>query len=288
MSRVLIVGSANFDLVWRTRRLPVRGETVIGTHFATFPGGKGANQAVAAGKLGANVFFCGSVGADSFGDSLIASLQSANVDTTWVRRSELPTGSASVIVEEDSGANQIVVALGANYDLSADHVSAAMTAIQPDYVLAQCEIPIAAIEAASQTQGKFLLNPAPAVALPDSLLARCEAILPNETELSVIAGSASILLVKGAKNVILTQGAEGVTWFSGERQDSIPTHKVDAVDTVAAGDVFCGAFVTALSEGKDFRSAIQFANAAAAISVTRHGAQASAPTRAEVEAMLLR
>ena len=291
MAKVLVVGSSNYDLVWRTARVPARGETVAGTSFATFMGGKGANQAVAAGRLGASVAFCGSFGTDSFGDEMLLAVSASGVDVSFVRRSRLPSGTASVVVEE-SGSNQIVVALGANMDLQPADVLAALQSLQPEYVLAQLEVPLDAVEAAASSSARFVLNPAPAAELPASLLARCFALVPNETEIATLvpgrsaSEAAKSLLDKGVENVILTLGERGVEWVSATGTVFVPSHKVVAVDTVAAGDVFCGAFVTGLSAGKPMEEALRYANAAAAISVTRHGAQASAPYPHEVEKML--
>lgn len=293
MGKVLVVGSSNFDLVWRCDRLPLRGETVAGNSFATFMGGKGANQAVAAARAGAEVAFCGCVGRDSFGDQMVAAVAESGVDVRFVGRCEVASGTAAVLVEE-AGANQIVVALGANMELTAEAVSQAIRDFRPDYVLAQMEIPLAAVEAASECGCRFVLNPAPASALSPELVNRCYAVVPNESELGLVvpgrdAESAVLALLEaGAENVVVTLGEKGALWASGHRRTEVPGRAVTAVDTVGAGDVFCGALVACLAGGSEFEEAIEFANAAAAISVTRHGAQASAPFRDEILAFAAR
>lgn len=293
MGAILVVGSANYDLVWRSQRLPTPGETLLGDSFATFPGGKGANQAVAAGKLDADVHFCGCIGADSFGDELIASLHAANVKTECVKRVSAPTGNAAIIVDA-KGANQIVVAPGANAELQPEDAIAAIERVRPDFVLAQLEIPLETVMAAASAAKCFLLNPAPARRLPQDLLSRCFALIPNETEMSALAGSttrdfeslAPELFKSGVQNVVVTIGARGAIWLANDSREECKGHRVAVADTTAAGDVFCGALVARMAAGASIGEAIPFANAAAAISVTRHGAQASAPNREEVEALL--
>ncbi len=288
MSKILVVGSSNLDFVWRCPRLPERGETVAGGSFATYAGGKGANQAVAAGRLGADAALCACVGNDIFGEQMKSSIGQAGVDVRFVRTGGSPSGTACIAVQDD-GSNQIVVAPGANMELTAHDVRQAADALNPKIALAQCEISMEAIEAASTAAPIFLLNPAPAAPLPAEVIARCFALIPNETELRLLASAsdqdqaAAELLAKGAKNVIVTLGAEGVDWYSqAEGRLRFPAHQVEAVDTVAAGDVFCGALAASLAAGQGMRDAIAYASAAAAVSVTRHGAQASCPTHAQV------
>jgi ribokinase len=292
MGRVLVVGSSNYDLVWRCERLPQKGETVAGNSFATFMGGKGANQAVACARAGAEVAFCGCVGRDSFGDQMRAAIESAGVDVGHLSRSDTPSGTAAVLVE-DSAANQIVVALGANLELSGESVEAAVAQFRPEYILAQMEIPLEALRAASRLGAKFVLNPAPAQALDAELVSQCYAVVPNESELNLVVpglfgdDAVEALLQMGAQNVVVTLGEKGAVWATATTLVEVDGYPMAAVDTVGAGDVFCGAMVAALSNGETFESAVRFANAAAGISVTRHGAQASAPERAEVLALMM-
>lgn len=289
---ILVVGSANADHVFRGPRLPLPGETVLGDSFAIFPGGKGANQAVAAGRLGADVSFVGSMGQDADGDMLLAGLQEAGVDTRFVWRRAEPTGAAGIFVDEN-GRNMIVAAPGANALVTAEEVETALRSAQPEWVLCQLEVPMPAMVAAS-TGPKFVLNPAPARAVPEEVLSRCFAIVPNETELEALTGiaptdeascraGAAKLLEKGVENVIVTLGERGAQWVwnGGSRIYGAPS--VKAIDTTAAGDVFCGALVSFLSFGRQMDEAIHWANRAAALSTTRLGAQSSAPTREEVE-----
>src|SRR5580658_6216376 len=208
---VLVVGSANADHVFRGPRLPSAGETVLGSSFSIFPGGKGANQAVAAGRLGAQASFVGCVGSDADGEMLLSSLRSSGVDVRFVSRSELATGAAGIFVD-DSGRNMIVAVPGANAMVLAESVASALEAVQPSFVLCQLEVPMAAVSAASLGP-RFVLNPAPACPVPEEVLARCFAIVPNETELEALTGvapvdeatcrlGASKLLDKGVENVI--------------------------------------------------------------------------------------
>ncbi len=290
---ILIVGSANVDHVFRSPRLPNPGETILGQSFAIHPGGKGANQAVAAGKLGGSVSFVGCVGLDADGALLTQSLSEAGVDLQYLRKLDTPTGAAGILVG-DEGTNVIVVAPGANAFVTAAQVAAALDSVKPKYVLAQLEIPIEAIEEVSHAD-RFILNPAPAQPLSAEILARCFALTPNETELEILTGivpdddatcqaAAWKLLDKGVENVIVTLGARGSYWVSQSGNRLCPPPHVNALDTTAAGDVFNGALVTFLAEGRDIANAIDLANHAAALSTTRPGAQESAPSRSELQA----
>lgn len=304
MGRVYVVGSANMDLVVRVDRFPKPGETILGTEFATFPGGKGANQAVASGRLGSDVRFVGKVGADSFGDLLVESLKAAGVDIAFLLRDfEVSSGVATITID-GLGQNEIVVVPGANGRLGGDEVRQGLSELAPgDVVLVQMEINIAAVEAAL-TCGPDgvvrILNPAPPPEepLPGSLLAKLDFITPNETETQILTGilpvdeesrfaAASELLRRGVRNVVLTLGAEGCCWQTGpggpcEAGVHLPAERVQAVDTVAAGDAFNGALASFLAEGRPVLEALRWAMKAATISVTRRGAQPSMPTRDEV------
>jgi ribokinase len=290
---ICVVGSANLDFVFRADRFPAAGETVLGGDFASFPGGKGANQAVAIGKLGGEVHFVGCVGDDRFGDVLVDSLRAAGVDTALLRRVEGVASGCAGIVLDKTGQNQIIVAPGANLHVSAEQVQGALAAFPDAAFLAQLEIPLDAASEIGHSQRAYL-NPAPAAPLPDSLLAQLFAITPNETETEVLTGirpddldscrvAAKVLLDKGSKNVVITLGENGCFWTSGLQELLVPSPKVKAVDTVAAGDCFTGALVYFLSEGRDWENALHLAAHAAALSVTREGAQASMPTRAELQ-----
>lgn len=295
---ILVIGSINMDLVAQTPRIPVAGETLTGSSFATTPGGKGANQAVAAARLGASVAMLGMVGQDVFGTSLLNTLQNARVNTESVARVDGPSGIASIAVGAQ-GENSIIVIPGANAAVTPDvldhHIALIRTA---GIVLCQLELPMAtvmhALELCADAGVPVVLDPAPAVPLPASAWRRIAWFTPNETEAKLYLGTelppeeaAAQLLALGLEGVILKRGAQGsyVARSNGEAR-WVPAFQVDAVDTVAAGDCFNGAFAVALREGLDPWAAARFASAAAAISVTRHGAQDSMPTRAEVDQFL--
>ncbi|MGF7189138.1 ribokinase [Robbsia andropogonis] len=308
---IVVVGSANMDLVVRAPRLPVPGETLAGTGFETVPGGKGANQAVAAARLGAAVAMIGCVGEDAFGTTLRDGLQADGIDTRLVRTVPGSSGIAVISVAED-GANSIVIVGGANDALTrADVDRAAATIAAADMLICQLETPLDtvthAIASAVRQHTPVLLNPAPARPLPGALLAQVDYLVVNETEAELLSGvpvrttqdaerAAAALLEQGARCVIVTLGANGVYWQTrrhsgagdgnGRADDAsrgyVPAHKVKAVDSTAAGDTFAGGFAAALAAGQEIADAIAFGQRAAAISVTRHGAQTSIPTRAEV------
>lgn len=292
---IVVVGSLNMDLVVRTPRHPKVGETLIGSGFGTYPGGKGANQAVAAARLGAPVRMIGRVGADAFGDALLATVARDSVDTRYIKKdSELPSGVALIAVD-DAGANTIIVASGANMRLTAEDVSAAEAAFEgAGVLLLQLESPLPAIERAIELAHKHhvqvILNPAPARTLEAKLLQSVDYLIPNETESQLLVGAESVgaavtrLKELGIPNLIVTLGGDGLRVESHAISQHIPAYRVKAVDTVAAGDAFVGGFAVALSEGLSIMDAATFGNAAAAIAVTRPGAQPSLPNRAELEA----
>ncbi len=304
-TRIVVVGSSNTDMVVKADRMPVPGETVVGGEFVMVPGGKGANQAVAAARMGAQVTMVARVGADMFGDSSLRNIQAAGVDTRCVvRDEEYPSGVALIIVD-GTGQNSIVVAPGANRQLRPEDVDAAREAIEAcDVVVLQLEAPLDAvyhaIRVARSCDKLVVLNPAPAP--PRDLdLRGVDFLTPNETEACQLLGLpysadfndlevASQLMESRLQDgfVILTVGERGAVSASMAGRHRVPTHKVAAMDTTAAGDTFTGALATALGEERSVDEAIRFANAAAAISVTRMGAQPSIPTREEVEALLAR
>jgi ribokinase len=299
-TNIVVVGSANMDLVVHTARLPARGETLLGGAFGTCPGGKGANQAIAAARLGAPVTMIGCVGDDSFGSALWNGLASDGIDTAHLHRlPDTPSGIAMITVAAD-GANTIVVAPGANARLTGEHIDAAGEAIaNAGMLICQLEVPLEtvrrAIDAAARHGTPVLLNPAPAEPLPDALYAQVDFLIVNETEAQVLTGlavsdaasarrAADALQVKGARTVIVTLGAGGVCYSGPEGAAHMAAPRVDAVDTTAAGDTFAGGFAAARVRGATLAEAIAFAQRAAALSVMRRGAQPSIPTRAEVDA----
>jgi ribokinase len=311
-AHLTVVGSLNMDLVVRAPRIPQPGETIIGSGFHTVPGGKGANQAVAAARLGAHVSLVGRVGQDAFGHPLLESLASDSVDQTFVIQDpHAPTGVALIVVD-DSGQNSIVVASGANMRLSPADVEAAEGAIaDTDVVLMQLESPLETVTRAAEIAHAHgvpvILNPAPARPLPPSLLSLVDVLIPNESETALLThmpvadpaqaqAAAAALLELGVGTVILTLGERGAllarpgtaTHAGGERSRTIPAFEVAPVDTTAAGDAFVGGFAVALAEGKALLDAVRWGNAAGALATTRMGAQPSLPTRQAVEDLLSR
>jgi ribokinase len=287
------------DLVTYVGRMPKIGETVIGKDFKQMPGGKGANQADAVAKLGVPVKMVGGVGDDFVGKALLDSLHKDGVDISRiVHFANVATGIATITVD-DEGNNCIVVAPGANYSLSLAHLKNIKDAtVDSNFVVTQLEIPLETVKCAleiAKQLGKFtILNPAPACLLDDVLLSCVDLLIPNETELEVLSGvvasnedeivkAARLLINRGVKEVIVTVGEKGCIYVSSEHSRVFRAYKVDAVDTTAAGDNFIGSVTVALSEGKTIEAAIPFAMAAAALTVTKKGAQASLPYRDEVE-----
>ncbi len=295
---IVVVGSINMDLVAQVRTIPIPGQTLTGTGFVTTPGGKGANQAVAAARLGYSVKMVGKVGVDVFGVAMIANLKDAGVDTEGVARVKGPSGVAPILVAEN-GENSIVVVPGANGLVDAAYVDKKASLIRSaGMVLCQLELPLATVShvltLCADAGVPVILDPAPAAALPDAVFPQTAWFTPNETEAAFylaenfsVENSAKHLLAKGLKGVVLKRGGEGCyVAQAGGKAGWVPAFKVDAIDTVAAGDCFNGAFAVGLLEGLDPWAAARFASAAAAICVTRRGAQASMPSRAEVEAFL--
>ncbi|MDW8309728.1 MAG: ribokinase [Verrucomicrobiales bacterium] len=299
---IVVVGSSNTDLIVRVPRIPRPGETILGGRFTTAPGGKGANQAVAAARAGARVTLIARVGRDAFGSQALAGFVRDGIDVRFVRRDpDAPSGVALIFVAAD-GQNSIAVAGGANANLSVADVRRAQRAFAHARVLLlQLETPLPTVKAAAQLAARrgvrVVLNPAPARDLPDELLRRVSVLTPNEIEAAALSGvkvrdlasaekAARRLLQRGVEAVIITLGARGALVSSAAGTERVKGFRVRAVDTTAAGDVFNGALAVALSEGRPLREAVRFANAAAAISVTRMGAQPSAPTRDEIERLL--
>ncbi len=300
--RIVVVGSANTDLIIKTSRLPRPGETVCDGAFSTAAGGKGANQAVAAQRLGAAVSLVATLGQDAFGDQALQGYEAEGIDVRYVaRHASAATGLAFILVD-NKGENSIAVAAGANAQTTPAWVDQAAEAIRTAGALVlQLEIPLAAVaravEIAAENNVPVILNPAPAAAVPDSLLVLVDTLTPNEWEAQALTGvavkddasahrAALQLLAKGVRTVIITLGSRGVWLETHDRAEHIPAFAVQALDTTAAGDVFTAALAVALTEKKALGQAVRFASAAAAISVTRLGAQPSAPQRKEVESWL--
>jgi ribokinase len=296
MSDILVIGSANLDLVAFADRLPQPGETLLGS-FHSFEGGKGGNQAVAASRAGGKVAFLGRIGLDVFGARLRKSLQDNGVDTRLLGEVEGPSGVA--IIMSGGGNNMIVVAPGAN-DRVTEGVITADCLAGIRFVLVQLETPLASITKAARLAREsgivFILDPAPARALPRELLMHVDWLTPNESEAAALLGvkelgdplkAAAALKALGPRGVILKLGEAGAVLLEDDAPPVlIEAHKVEAVDTTAAGDAFNGAFAVGLSEGKSPAAAVKFAVAAAAISVTRHGAQPAMASRHEIDAFL--
>jgi ribokinase len=301
-STIVVLGSSNTDMVIRLDRIPRPGETKLGGHFFMAAGGKGANQAVASARSGGRVTFIARVGADLFGDRALTGFREDGINVRYIVRDRKANSGVALIFVAANGENSIAVAGGANGRLSPQDVGAAASAIRRSrVVLAQLETPIktigAAARATAKAGGMFILNPAPACALPGSLLKLVSILTPNQTEAQLLTGvkvtdratatkAAARLHVRGVSTVIITLGALGALISSSAGVDLVPGFKVNAIDATGAGDVFNGALATALCEGQPLAAAVRYANAAAAISVTRLGAQPSAPTRIEIQQLL--
>ena len=293
MSRIIVIGSSNTDMVIKSKKLPVPGETILGGTFLMNPGGKGANQAVAAARLGGNVTFVTKTGNDMFGAEAVQIFKNEGIDTRYIITDKINPSGVALINVDENGENCIVVAPGSNGNLLQEDIPLQLFEKGKfEILLLQLEIPVATVEysavRASENGIKVILNPAPAQKLSDNLLLHTWLITPNETEAEILTGikindissmekAAISLQRKGVKNVIITLGAEGAYVKSENYSGLVPGIKVKPVDTTAAGDVFNGALAVALSDGKNIKDAVVFANKAAAISVTRMGAQASAP-----------
>jgi ribokinase len=294
-SHVVIVGSANMDVVFTVQRMPAPGETLLAEGAERHPGGKGLNQAVAAARSGASTIFIGALGTDSFGDSLADAMTASGVSGEFVRRTEQDTGQAFILVDS-SAENLIVVASGANAMMTSltEKEQDAITASQ--VLLMQLELPMATVVQAAATAKAagcaVMLNAAPAAALDDELIDLLDYLIVNEHEACLIGGSddlsiASSTLAARVDTLIVTLGARGSQLYkAGELVAAVTPPQVDAVDTTGAGDTFCGAFAAAVAEGRDLADAAKFATAASALSVERVGAVSSIPPRAIIEAKL--
>jgi len=301
-SIITVVGSINMDLTTYTSRIPSVGETILGTGFKMNPGGKGANQAVAAAKLGATVNMIGKVGEDYFSKPLLNNLEKNSVNTQYIKsESQISTSIASILVDA-SGNNCIVVSPGANMSLAPGDIQELSSVItSANVVLMQLEIPletiIKTVEIAHKNHVLSVLNPAPAQKLPEEVLSKLDIIIPNETEIRILTGkpastveeiktAAKDLLDTGVKIVVVTMGERGALLLSKDNSIFEPAFQVNVVDTVAAGDAFIGGFTYAVSLNKSYDEALRWGNAAGALATTRYGSQLSLPDLRSVQELL--
>lgn len=298
--KILVIGSSNTDITVRPYRIPKPGETVLCDGFVMGPGGKGANQAVAAKRLGGDVSFYCKIGRDIFGRNALEHYRSCDLDTSGIMYSGKSSGVALITVDSKAE-NSIIVASGANGDITAEDISGLEESIaRAGILLMQLEIPLDAVVKAAEIAWKagtmVILNPAPAADLPAELFRFVSLLIPNETEASSLSGiditdevsameAVNVLKNKGVGNVIITMGSKGAMLCDGEVR-LVPAKKVKAVDTTAAGDTFCGAVCVALSEGRSLEEAVRFATIASSLSVQKLGAQDSIPTRTEVDKLM--
>lgn len=298
LKKIVVIGSTNTDMVVRSKRLPVPGETILGGSFMMNQGGKGANQAVAVARLNGDITFIAKTGDDVFGQKMVEVFRTENINTDYVfTETSSPTGVAIIMVDA-GGENSIVVASGANSTLNTEDINKAKDVIESaEILLMQLEIPLKTVEyaarMASEMGVKVILNPAPASFLSDNLMGCLYAIIPNESEAEILSGikvtdwasaklASDVISSKGVGIVVITLGSKGAFIKENENYYEIPVKKIKAVDTTAAGDTFCGAFCVGLSEGLSIKDAAIMANKAAGITVTREGAQAAIPYRSEI------
>lgn len=298
MEKICVIGSLNMDLVVNVCEMPKKGQTLIGSSFKEIPGGKGGNQAVAASRLGGDVYMIGKVGNDGFGQSLLKQLKADNVNTKYVQVEEAPSGVALITVDKNAE-NSIVVSPGANFKLTEDDIDKCIDAIkESSTVVIQLETPIDTIKYAlekSKELGKLtILNPAPAVKLSDDIIKNVDLLTPNETELEILSGvsinceddikkAANVMLEKGVKQLIVTLGSKGSLYLDKDIMEFKKSYKVDAVDTTAAGDSYTGALSVALSQKKSVDEAMDFASKVGALCVTKLGAQTSIPNLYDIK-----
>lgn len=298
MSKIVVIGSSNTDMVVKTGTFPVPGQTILGGEFFMFSGGKGANQAVAAARMGNEVVFVCKTGNDIFGQRAVAEFNREGINTKYIATDPEKASGTALILVDATGENEIVVASGANETLSEKNIDAAEQEIAgADIVLLQLEIPVGSVlyaaKKAKSLGRKVILNPAPAQSLPEEIFNCLFLLTPNETEASLLTGiqvtdinsaakAAAILLNKGVENIIVTLGAQGALFKNNQTQLLVKAPVVNAVDTTAAGDVFNGVLAGEITSGKNWEEAIQTACRAASISVTKMGAQASMPYRNEI------
>lgn len=292
MINICVIGSCAVDLVVTSSKRPLAGETILGESFSIVPGGKGANQAVAAARLGASVSMIGCIGEDFYGDSILENFKQNHINTSFLQRSKgTSTGTAHIILAE--GDNSIIVVKGANDLVTPDLIDQAAEQIKKAHmVLIQQEIPVETVAYVSQLCTRYnvplLLNPAPARQLEQHIIEQAYYITPNEHECEILFPQYTVseALKKYPNKLFITEGSKGVRYFDGHEEKIIPTYKVNAVDTTGAGDTFNAALAVAIAEGQSIETALKFANRAASLSVTKFGAQGGMPTRAEVEESL--
>jgi ribokinase len=287
MTKIMVIGSSSMDLVVTAPKRPLAGETLLGDSFKTVPGGKGANQAVAASRLGAEVYMVGCVGTDRYGEEIVKNLQQNGVNTDFVEVINGESGTAHIVIAEDD--NSIIVVQGANRHVTPELVSRAGEVLsESDMVLIQQEIPVETVRYVSRLCKKLnvplMLNPAPARKTEQEVIEAARFLTPNEHEASLLFDGMGIqeAIRKYPGKLFVTQGMQGVRYFDGKKEVVVPSYPVTVVDTTGAGDTFNAAFAVALSEGKGIEKSLQFANKAASISVSKFGAQGGMPTREEV------
>jgi ribokinase len=299
MSNVLVIGSLNADLVVKSPRFPQPGETISGDDLQIIPGGKGANQAVAAARQGVQTTMVGRVGSDSFGPFLVDNLKSNNVDTSYVLKTDSATGTAIIVVDAN-GQNSIVLSPGANGMVTPADVDSASFS-NSSLLLLQLEIPTPTVLRAAQRAREHgmqvILNPAPAKSFPAELLSNVDILIPNESELALLTGmpvtdvssaevAAKEILKQGVKTVIVTLGSKGALLVTATQVKHVDTYKVNVVDTTAAGDAFIGGFASAMLDGKSLEDSVRYGCACGALATTKFGAQPSLPTKEEVETFI--
>ncbi len=297
-NKILVIGTSNTDMTIKGDRLPVPGETVTGGIFYMGPGGKGANQAVAAKRLGGDVCFICKVGRDIFGDNALKGYEKEGIDISHVMRSDKASGTALILVD-NTGENCISVASGANGDITPEDIDSVADVIRSaGFLILQLEIPVESVLRAAKIAHEagvyVILNPAPACKLPEDLFKYISLMTPNRTETAFMSGcevkddeslakAVDVLRGYGVQDFVVTLGSKGSLVIKKDHTEMIPSLKVNAVDATAAGDTFCGALCVALSEGLSLEDAARFATKASAITVQRMGAQDSIPTRAEIK-----
>ncbi|MHC0552595.1 ribokinase [Salinicoccus sp. CNSTN-B1] len=285
--KITVIGSINMDLVTLAEAMPKQGETLSGESFKTLPGGKGANQAVAAARLGAEVHIIGKVGDDPFGKTLIDNFESQGVKTEAIGiEAGVSSGLANIIVSDQD--NRIIIIAGANGEMHPDYIDKFKKRIEAsDYILIQFEIPKQTVEhildLCETLDVPVIINPAPAMQLDDAYWAKAAYITPNDTEAEKLFAYDTDGLPKFQDKLVITNGAKGASFFRGDRMITVPSEKVEVTDTTGAGDTFNGALAVALAEGKALEEAVAFANKAASFSVQKLGAQSGMPKRSEIE-----
>ena len=302
MKNICVIGSLNMDLVVNVDTMPKPGQTLLGGNFKEVPGGKGANQSVAMARLDGRVSMIGKVGNDSFGKTLVKSLNDDNVNTDYIHEADCPTGVAFITVDKNAQ-NAIVVAPGANFELTKNDIDKNIDCIKnSDIIVIQLETPLETVKYALQVAKNLnkytILNPAPAVKLDDEIIKNVDLLTPNETELEIlsemkieneddISKATNKMIEKGVKELIVTLGSKGSLYINKEKSFFKSAYKVDAIDTTAAGDSFTGALAVALSNNKSIDEAMDFASKVGALSVMKEGAQSSLPTLKDVESFIV-